>query len=148
MACLLLYKKQEVYRRFAMKKLIGFFFISILLLPSLLWASASKEEAAAPERGKYLAERGTVVPPEEVYIDSYVAHINYLYPKPETDMGVTLYSGHHQVSSKGQEEILQIGIQAKELSFDELPPMNLAFVIDKSGSMADRDKMDWVKESC
>jgi len=130
-----------------MKRSIGFYFILIMLCPFLLWASASKEEAAAPERGKYLAERGTIVPPEEVYIDSYVAHINYQYPKPEEDMGVTLYSGHHQVSSKGQEEVLQIGIQGKELGFDELPPMNLAFVIDKSGSMADRDKMDWVKES-
>ena len=132
-------------RRFAMKRMVVFF--TIFLFPSMLWAAASKEEAAAPERGKYLAERGTIVPPEEVYIDSYVAHINYQYPNPETDIGVTLYSGHHQVSSKGQEEILQIGIQGKELSFDELPPMNLAFVIDKSGSMADRDKMDWVRES-
>ena len=130
-----------------MKRSIGFYFVLIMLCPFLLWASASKEEAAAPERGKYLAERGTIVPPEEVYIDSYVAHINYQYPKPEDDMGVTLYSGHHQVSSNGQEEVLQIGIQGKELGFDELPPMNLAFVIDKSGSMSDRDKMDWVKES-
>jgi hypothetical protein len=130
-----------------MKRSIGFYFALIMLCPFLLWAAASKEEAAAPERGKYLAERGTIVPPEEVYIDSYVAHINYQYPKPEGDMGVTLYSGHHQVSSNGQEEVLQIGIQGKELGFDELPPMNLAFVIDKSGSMADRDKMDWVKES-
>ena len=134
-------------RRFVMKRLSGFTVIVFLLLPSMLWAGKAAEESAAPGRGKYLAERGNIVPPEEVYIDSYVGYIDYQYPKPESDMGVTLYSGHHQVSSKGQEEILQIGIQGKELNFDELPPMNLAFVIDKSGSMADRDKMDWVKES-
>jgi hypothetical protein len=134
-------------RRSAMKKLHVVLSVVLLTVPPLLWAAGSKEEAAAPERGKYLAERGKIVPPEEVYIDSYVAHINYQYPKPETDFGVTLYSGHHQVSSRGQEEIIQIGIQGKELNFEDLPPMNLAFVIDKSGSMADRDKMDWVKES-
>ncbi len=130
-----------------MKRVLGLLTILIFMFPSILWAAKAQEEAAAPERGKYLAERGTIVPPEEVYIDSYVGYINYQYPKPETDLGVTLYSGHHQVSSRGQEEIIQIGIQGKELSFEELPPMNLAFVIDKSGSMADRDKMDWVKES-
>ena len=130
-----------------MKKLMVVLLVLFAACPALLWAAASKEESAAPERGKYLAERGTIVPPEEVYIDSYVAHIDYQYPKPEGDMGVTLYSGHHQVSCKGQEEVLQIGIQGAELSFEELPPMNIAFVIDKSGSMSERDKMDWVKES-
>lgn len=130
-----------------MKKLHIALSILLLTIPSMLWAGSKAEESAAPERGKYLAERGTIVPPEEVYIDSYVGYIDYQYPKPETDFGVTLYSGHRQISSRGQEEIIQIGIQGKELSFEELPPMNLAFVIDKSGSMADRDKMDWVKES-
>lgn len=130
-----------------MKRVLGLLTILIFMFPSLLWAGKAKEEAAAPERGKYLAERGTIVPPEEVYIDSYVGYIDYQYPKPETDLGITIYSGHHQVSSRGQEEIIQIGIQGRELNFEELPPMNLAFVIDKSGSMADRDKMDWVKES-
>ena len=131
-----------------MKKSI---YISIMILlftvPALVWAGAKKEEAASAERGKYLAERGTIIPPEEVYIDSYVAYIDYLYPKPESEIGVTLYSGHHQISSRGQEEILQIGIQGRELSFEELPPMNLAFVIDKSGSMNQMEKMDWVKEA-
>ena len=116
-----------------MKRLSGFTVIVFLLLPSMLWAGKAAEESAAPERGKYLAERGNIVPPEEVYIDSYVGYIDYQCPKPESDMGVTLYSGHHQVSSKGQEEILQIGIQGKELNFEELPPMNLAFVIDTLG---------------
>jgi hypothetical protein len=131
-----------------MRKLI--ITVSIILfsfLPLYLWAG-SKEKAAAPEgRGKYLAERGVIMPPEEVYIDSYIAYIDYLYPKPESEIVITLYAGHRQISSRGQEEVIQIGIQGKELSFEELPPMNLAFVIDKSGSMSDQEKMGWVKES-
>jgi TolB-like protein len=121
--------------------------ILLFTVPALVWAASAKEAEVSAERGKYLAERGTIIPPEEIYIDSYVAHINYLYPKPESEIGVSLYSGHHQISSSGQEEILQIGIQGKELSFEELPPMNLAFVIDKSGSMTQMEKMDWVKEA-
>jgi TolB-like protein len=58
-----------------------------------------------------------------------------------------MYSGHYQISTAGQEEVIQIGIHSGELGFESLPPMNLAFVIDKSGSMQNVDKMDWVKES-
>jgi len=112
----------------------------------MLWAAKSMEEAA-PERAEYLAGRGVIVPPHEVYIDSYIGSIDYQYPKPEEEIGVTLYTGHQQISAKGQEEVIQIGIQGREIPFEELPPMNLAFVIDKSWSMDEQDKMEWVKES-
>jgi Mg-chelatase subunit ChlD len=131
-----------------MKRLIVMFIIFFIgCVPALAGASKAAEESAAPERGKYLAGRGIIIPPEEIYIDSYIGYIDYNYPKPDDDFGVTLYAGHRQVSSRGQEEVLQIGIQGRELDFEELPPMNLAFVIDKSGSMGDLDKMEWVKES-
>ncbi len=134
-----------------MKRLHIIIILFIFTVPLLPYAAAgekaAKEAASSAERGKYLAERGLIVRPEEVYIDSYVAHINYHYPRPEAEFGITLYSGHRQVSSRGQEEVIQIGIQGRELSFDELPPLNLAFVIDKSGSMAGQDKMVWVKEA-
>jgi Ca-activated chloride channel family protein len=130
-----------------MKRRYFFFIFLFLAIPSLLWAGASKESASSAERAEYLSGRGVIVPPNEVYIDSYIASIDYQYPQPEQALGITLYTGHHQVSSKGQEEVVQIGIQGREIPFEELPPMNLAFVIDKSWSMGEQDKMDWVKES-
>ena len=116
-------------------------------IPSMLWAGSKHEASSAAERAEYLSGRGVIVPPDEVYIDSYIASINYHYPKPEEELGITLYTGHQQISTMGQEEVIQIGIQGREIPFDELPPMNLAFVIDKSWSMGEQDKMDWVKES-
>jgi TolB-like protein len=129
-----------------MKK-ISAFLLFLMLLPASSWCGGAEESAASAVRGKYLAGQGIIVPPGEVHIDSYIAHIDYNYPDPQDDLGITLYSGHHQVSSSGQEEVIQIGIQGKELGFDNLPPLNLAFVIDKSGSMEAADKMDWVKDA-
>ncbi len=65
-------------------------------------AGGAKEAASTTERVEYVAERGLIVRPEEIYIDSYVAALDYRYPKPEGDFGITLYSGHRQVSSWGR----------------------------------------------
>lgn len=122
------------------------FIIAILIiLPLSIWAGGSKEESA--DRGKYVAGQERIISPDELNIDSYISQINYQYPDPERDLSVTLYAGHRQVSIHGQEEVIQIGIQGKRENFEDLPPMNLAFVFDKSGSMSGKDKIEWVKEA-
>jgi hypothetical protein len=40
------------------------------ILASLAWSSSAKEESA--DRGKYVAEQGKIIPPEEIHIDSYI----------------------------------------------------------------------------
>jgi Mg-chelatase subunit ChlD/TolB-like protein len=138
------------WRRITMKRFyLPYLFVSInfLLASGMLFAGAQAESAGSATRGKYLAGKGIIIPPEEVYVDAYIAQIDYKYPEPEEDIGVYLYSGYRQLSSQGQEEVLHIGIQAKKKQFKDLLPLNIAFVIDKSGSMASADKMKWVKES-
>jgi TolB-like protein len=131
--------------------LASLFFTLFFLFTTVLCFAAGQEEAAegssSMTRGKYLAGEGIIIPPEEVYIYSYIAQIDYNYPGPEDDLGITLYTGNRQVWANGQEEMIHIGIQGNEMTFEDLPPMNLAFVIDKSGSMAAEDKMEWVKEA-
>lgn len=112
------------------------------------WAGGARESAASSSgRGKYLAAQGIIVPASEVKVDSYIASIDYHYPKPTEGVGVSIYTGHRQVSSGGQEELIQIGIQGPETRFEDLAPMNLVFVIDHSGSMGDKDKLEWVKRA-
>ena len=129
------------------KRLFTAFFAFIVLAVIYFSASCSSSASAGSgTRGRYLAGRGIIIPPEEVYIDSYFASINYNYPAPQGEMGVYLYNSSAQMSV-GQEGILQIGIQGRNMIFDELPPMNLVFVIDCSDSMNDEDKIAWVRES-
>ncbi len=130
-----------------MKRLM--YFVILLCLSSFgVWAGGEAEAAGSATRGKYLAARGTIVPPEEVHIHSYIASVDYKYALPSSSiMDVSMYSGHRQVSIDGQEEIIQIGIQGGKADFEDLPPMNLAFVIDHSGSMADAEKLTWVKDA-
>jgi len=130
-----------------MKRFIAFIIIPLILSVPWIVTAGGAQEGASSERGKYLSGKGIIVPPEEIYIDSYVSAVDYHYPKPESGVGVSLYSGHHQISTGGQKEIIQIGIQGRETSFEELPPLNIAFVIDKSKSMSEQDTLDWVKDA-
>jgi TolB-like protein len=125
--------------------LITIFFLCIIITG---WSSANAEAASSSTRGIYLADRGIIIPPEEVHIDAYIAGIDYNYSIPESsDFEVTLHTGNRQLYRKGQNEILQIGIQAGKTDFADITPMNLAFVIDRSGSMASADKLNWVKDA-
>ena len=131
-----------------MRQLLSILVVCAGLAPAVVWAGGAAEAAAGSSgRGSYLAERGVIVPPGEVHIDSYVAAVDYHYPLPDSRLGVTMYSGRRQLSTEGQEEVFQIGIQAGKMEYEELTPMNLAFVIDHSGSMADADKLNWVKSA-
>ena len=123
------------------------FIALVMSLPALTWAGGQAEAAGSASRGRYLAGQGVIIPPEEVQINSYIAQIDYRYPDPVEDVGVSLYSGQQQLSAHGQEGVLHIGLQGKRRTYQDLPPMNLAFVIDKSGSMRDEDKMSWVKDA-
>ncbi|MEE8441255.1 MAG: hypothetical protein V3S41_05990, partial [Spirochaetia bacterium] len=119
----------------------------ILALSTPLLAGAAQESAGSASRGRYLAGQGVIVPPEEVLVDSYIAQINYNYPPPEGPVGVYLYTANRQLSNRGQESVLHIGIQGETREWDQLAPMNLAFVIGTSASMADENKLEWVESA-
>jgi TolB-like protein len=142
------FQKTLTGRSVVMKRLLCLV-LALCLSISGLWAGGASESAAgSSSRGTYLSRRGLIIPPDEVHIDSYVASIDYNYPLPTSSiLGVSLYCGHRQISIDGQEEVIQIGIQGRKTDFEELQPMNLAFVIDHSGSMADADKLNWVKDA-
>jgi Ca-activated chloride channel family protein len=118
-----------------------------LVITGVVFSGGAAESAASSSRGRYLAGQGVIVPPDEVQVDSYVASIDYHYPDPSGDVGISLRGGNQQYSTQGQEGVLHIGIQGARKPYADLPPMNLAFVIDKSSSMADDQKLDWVKQA-
>jgi Ca-activated chloride channel family protein len=119
-----------------------------LVAAAAAFAGGAAEAAASSSgRGTYLAGQGVIIPPEEVRVDSYIASIDYHYPDPAGEVGLTLRQGNQQYSTGGQEGVLHLGIQGARKAYADLPPMNLAFVIDKSASMAEDQKLEWVKQA-
>ncbi|GHU27218.1 hypothetical protein FACS1894164_19230 [Spirochaetia bacterium] len=118
------------------------FIILIVYIPVFSYAGGQSESAAS-NRGRYLTGLGYIYQPEEIHIDSLISKVDYDYPLPE--------KGDFNISTaadiRNSNAYIQIGIKGKKESFTNLPPMNISFVIDISGSMSGADKLSWVKDS-
>lgn len=122
--------------------------INLSLFIAGLFSNGNSEAAASGQHGKYLAGQGIIIPADDILETGYIAQLDYDYPPPtDGDFGIYLYSGNRQLSNAGQDEIIHIGIKANKTNFEDLPPLNLSFVIDTSGSMRSDDKLNWVKDS-
>ena len=87
--------------------------------------------------------------PEEVAVEEFVNYHKHRLPLPKVGQAVAMDTrwGNFEVSRSQREAVLQIGFTTAEVGErTDLRPLNLVFVIDKSGSMADSDKMSRVKE--
>jgi hypothetical protein len=120
-----------------------FIFVVIILLFPVMAHSAGSREGAASNRGRYLSGFGHIIQPDEIKIDNLIAQIDYNYPLPQTGA----FNVITETDIRNEDIFIQIGIKGKKDTFEDLPPMNISFVIDISGSMAQQDKLSWVKSS-
>lgn len=93
-----------------------------------------------------MLENGNQPPIDAVRIEEFINYFNYDYPNAKddpfsvtTELGVCPWNEDHQ--------ILHIGLQGKKYDISELPPSNLVFLLDVSGSMNEHSKLPLLKKS-
>ena len=90
---------------------------------------------------------GQMPPAEAVRIEEMVNYFDYDYPQPEGEDPISIVTEMIDCPWKSGHKLLHIGIQAKEISTEKLPPSNIVFLIDVSGSMSDYNKLPLVKSA-
>lgn len=86
-------------------------------------------------------------PAGAVRIEEMVNYFDYDYPQPQ---GKDPFSINTEVSTapwNAEHHLIHIGLQGKELAYDDLKSSNLVFLIDASGSMGDENKLPLLKKS-
>src|ERR1044072_5724026 len=137
--------------REALRKTFYIFLPLLLLALAALPAHAQEgTSTAAAARTRYLSEMGLIPASRSVAVEEFVNYHRHQIGRPKAGEAVLLDLrwGNDRVSSADPEAVLQIGFSTALASDrQQLPPINLALVIDKSGSMAAADKLSKVKES-
>ena len=95
-----------------------------------------------------MLRQGVRPPADAVRVEEFINYFDYDHPAPtsrETPFRVTTELA--PAPWNGKRQLLMIGIKGYDVSKATLPPSNLVFLIDTSGSMDSPDKLPLVKES-
>jgi Ca-activated chloride channel homolog len=88
---------------------------------------------------------GTMVPPDGVRIEEMLNNFSFGYDEPQD---TSVFKCSSQLSScpwNNNHQLLFLNISARKLNMDKVPPSNLVFLIDASGSMDLPNKLPLIK---
>jgi Ca-activated chloride channel family protein len=104
-------------------------------------------DAASYSNVRRFLSQGTLPPADAVRLEEFVNYFSYHYPDPTgshpfavaAEVGACPWAADHR--------LVRIGLQGKRAKTRNLPPSNLVFLIDVSGSMMSEDKLPLVKRA-
>ncbi|MDH7461477.1 von Willebrand factor type A domain-containing protein [Chitinophagaceae bacterium 26-R-25] len=104
-------------------------------------------DAASYSNVRRLINEGTLPTPGAVRVEEMINYFSYNYPQPKDDKPFSVTTESTQCPWNKAHQLVMIGLQGKKIDYDKLPPSNLVFLIDVSGSMEEEDKLPLVKSS-
>ncbi len=104
-------------------------------------------DRAAYSNVRRFINNGQKPPQDAVRIEEMINYFNYDYPNPEKEHPLAVINEIAACPWQPKHKLLHIGIQAKKIATDDLPPSNLVFLIDVSGSMASANKLPLLKNA-
>ncbi len=90
---------------------------------------------------------GHMPDPESVRVEEYVNYFDGGYPAPESSTFAIYADGGPTPFWDSRNDILRIGVKARDVGARQRQDINLTVVVDVSGSMKDDGKLDTVKDS-
>ncbi len=96
---------------------------------------------------RYL-QNGSLPPVDSVRLEEFINYFDYRFPQPAgNDAPFRVSTAMMSTPWRPGTQLLQIGIQGYQPSRANLPPANLVFLVDVSGSMAAPDKLGLLQQS-
>ena len=106
---------------------------------------ADVDTAGYTNARRIIMENDMLPPKDAVRADEFINYFRYDYPKPEAQDDLRPHFELADAPWAPNHKLLLVGIQARDIDKEKLPPSNYVFLIDNSGSMDHVFKM--VKEA-
>lgn len=90
---------------------------------------------------------GEIPPAGAVRVEEMINYFHYDYPQPTGDDPFSFTTEMSDCPWNRNHKLVLIGMQGKKIPVNDLPPSNLVFLVDVSGSMEDENKLPLVKSS-
>ena len=94
-----------------------------------------------------LSTRMKKVPPDAVRVDEMLNYFNFNYKEPEDNNVFRIESQVSDCPWEKAHRLLYLNLSGKKLNLDHVPPSNLVFLIDVSGSMDLPNRLPLLKEA-
>ena len=104
-------------------------------------------DAASYSNVRRFINNGQRPPKDAVRIEEMVNYFDYTYDQPKNNHPFSVITEISSAPWNSNHQLVHIGLQGKKISTDKLPPSNLVFLIDVSGSMNDPNKPPLLKSS-
>jgi Ca-activated chloride channel family protein len=104
------------------------------------------DSAAYSNVRRYLND-GMLPPPDAVRIEELVNYFNYDYPEPKDNKPFAINTEVAIAPWQPKHQLVRIGLQGKKIANESLPPSNLVFLFDVSGSMNEPNKLPRLKSA-
>jgi Ca-activated chloride channel family protein len=91
--------------------------------------------------------QGQLPPKDAVRIEEMINYFPYAYRAPKADEPFSITTEMAAAPWQREHRLVRIGLQAARVDMKNLPPNNLVFLIDVSGSMQPPNKLPLLKQS-
>lgn len=104
-------------------------------------------DAASYSNMRRFLNNGQLPPKDAVRIEEMVNYFSYDYPQPESTDPFSITTEISSAPWNQQHKLVHIGLQGRKIPTKNLPPTNLVFLLDVSGSMSAANKLPLLKSA-
>jgi Ca-activated chloride channel homolog len=104
-------------------------------------------DAASYSNVRRFLHQGTLPPKDAVRLEELVNYFPYRYPDQSGSRPFAVSTEVAPCPWAADHRLVRIGLQSRRLATEDLPPSNLVFLIDVSGSMDMPDKLPLVQQA-
>ena len=103
-------------------------------------------DAASYSNVRRILNESRLPPADAVRIEEFINYFHYEYPEPQGEHPFSITTELAACPWDASHKLVRVGIKGQSIARENLPPNNLVFLIDSSGSMMSNDKMPLLKK--